>query len=183
MRKDYYSILGLPKGASAADIKRAYREKAKKYHPDRNKHPRAAEAFVLINEAYEMLSNPVVSKAIEETENAERRKKYYGTSKAGGQAFDERREAARARAEKNAERSYEQFTKTPIYKTAMVVSSLLDFFAVFFSILLIVFPFVAFKTLDPEQQKENYGMFVLTIIGLILFLGYWKYVIKGERDS
>jgi len=182
LRKDYYKILGLPKGASKEEIKRAYREKAKRYHPDRNKHPRAAEAFVLINEAYEMLTNPVVLKS-SEGEDLEKRRKYYGNSKAGEQGFDERREAARKRAEMNAERSFEQFTKSPIYKTAMVVSSMLDFFAVFFSVLMIIFPFMAYLATSEEDREGIYGMFSLSIIGFILLIGYWKYVIKGDNDS
>ena len=57
---DYYEILGVSRSASASDIKKAYRELAKKYHPDRNPNDRAqAEAkFKKINEAYEVLSNP-----------------------------------------------------------------------------------------------------------------------------
>ena len=52
--KDYYSILGVNKDASADDIKSAYRRLAKKYHPDLNKTPEAAEKFKEINEAYEV---------------------------------------------------------------------------------------------------------------------------------
>lgn len=183
MRKDYYKILGLPKGANEAEIKRAYREKAKRYHPDRNKHPRAAEAFVLVNEAYEMLSNPEALRKEVKAENKERRKKYYGSSKAGEQDFDERREAARKRAEVNADRSFEQFTKTPIYKTAMVMSSILDVFAIFFSVLLIVFPFMAYFSVNEEEKETAIAMFSLSFIGIILLIGYWKYVIRADGDS
>lgn len=55
---DYYQILGIPRGASAAEIKKAYRKLAMKYHPDRNRGNRAAEEnFKGINEAYEVLSD------------------------------------------------------------------------------------------------------------------------------
>ena len=56
--KDYYSILGVGKGASEDEIKSAYRRLAKKYHPDLNKTEEAANKFKEINEAYEVLGDP-----------------------------------------------------------------------------------------------------------------------------
>jgi len=57
--KDYYQLLGVPKSASADEIKKAYRKLALKYHPDRNKGDKASETkFKEINEAYAVLSNP-----------------------------------------------------------------------------------------------------------------------------
>jgi len=57
--KDYYATLGLDKKASAADIKRAYRRLARKFHPDLNPGDKAAEAtFKAVNEANEVLGDP-----------------------------------------------------------------------------------------------------------------------------
>ena len=59
MKRDYYEILGVPKGARIEDIKGAYRRLALKYHPDKNPGDKASEEkFKEINEAYEMLSDP-----------------------------------------------------------------------------------------------------------------------------
>ena len=56
--KDYYTILGVNKNATADEIKKAYRQLALKYHPDRNKGDKEAEErFKEINEAYAVLSN------------------------------------------------------------------------------------------------------------------------------
>ncbi len=56
--KDYYKILGVARGASADDIKKAFRKLARKYHPDVNPGDKKAEAkFKEINEAYEVLSD------------------------------------------------------------------------------------------------------------------------------
>jgi len=57
MGKDYYDILGVQKDATEADVKKAYRKMALKYHPDKNKAADAEEKFKLIAEAYEVLSN------------------------------------------------------------------------------------------------------------------------------
>jgi DnaJ-class molecular chaperone len=50
-------VLGLAKGASAADIKSAFRKLAKKYHPDQSKEPKAKERFAEIGQAYEILGD------------------------------------------------------------------------------------------------------------------------------
>ena len=55
-KRDYYDLLGVDKSAADADIKRAYRELARKFHPDLN--PDGAETFKHINEAYAVLSDP-----------------------------------------------------------------------------------------------------------------------------
>jgi curved DNA-binding protein len=57
---DYYEILGIPRTANEADIKKAYRKLAREHHPDRNQNNKeAAETkFKKINEAHEVLSNP-----------------------------------------------------------------------------------------------------------------------------
>lgn len=57
-KRDYYEVLGLAKGASADEIKRAYRKLARQYHPDVNKEAGAADKFKEINEAYQVLSDP-----------------------------------------------------------------------------------------------------------------------------
>ncbi len=58
-KRDFYEVLGISRSAEAAEVKRAHRKLARKFHPDVNKDdPKAAERFGEVQEAYEVLSNP-----------------------------------------------------------------------------------------------------------------------------
>jgi len=57
MGKDYYTVLGVSRGAKDDEIKKAYRKLALKYHPDKNQSPGAEERFKEIGEAYDVLSD------------------------------------------------------------------------------------------------------------------------------
>src|SRR5215510_16067354 len=65
--KDYYATLGVPKTASDADIKKAFRKLARQYHPDVAKDKKKSEEkFKEINEAYEVLGDPEKRKKYDE---------------------------------------------------------------------------------------------------------------------
>ncbi len=78
--RDPYDVLGLSKGASAAEIKNAYRKLAKRLHPDANKHdPRAASRFAELNSAYEILGEEKKRKAFDRGEiDAEGKPRFRG---------------------------------------------------------------------------------------------------------
>lgn len=65
--KDYYQVLGVPRDATAADIKRAYRKLARRHHPDVNTGDAAAEQrFKAVNEAHEVLGDPTTRSRYDE---------------------------------------------------------------------------------------------------------------------
>src|SRR6266571_123990 len=57
-KRDYYEVLGVTRGASDDEVKKAFRRLAKQYHPDANKEQGAGARFIEISEAYEVLSDP-----------------------------------------------------------------------------------------------------------------------------
>jgi len=84
--RDPYDVLGVSKGASAAEIKSAFRKLAKRLHPDANKHdPRAAARFAELNAAYEILGEERKRKAFDRGEiDAEGKPRFQGFEGFGG---------------------------------------------------------------------------------------------------
>src|SRR5438309_2204274 len=58
VKRDYYEVLGVARGASEDEIRRAFRRLARQFHPDVNNDPAASAQFKEVNEAYEVLSDP-----------------------------------------------------------------------------------------------------------------------------
>lgn len=82
-KEDYYQLLGVPKNASDADIKKSFRRLAMKYHPDRNAdNPEAEEQFKKIKEAHDVLSDPKKRAAYDQFGHAG-----VDPSMGGGQAY------------------------------------------------------------------------------------------------
>ncbi|MBC7921294.1 MAG: DnaJ domain-containing protein [Ferruginibacter sp.] len=111
---DYYQILDLPRGASKAQIKKAYRKKAMECHPDRNPSAEAHAVFLRVREAYEALmgppadgktgSNPAHSGA--QTDHYAFYERVYSPE------AEERRRAAKERVDRQTARQFEQYRRS-----------------------------------------------------------------------
>ena len=88
-KRDYYEVLGVEKGCGEDDLKKAYRQMTKKYHPDLNPDdPTAEEKFKEVNEAYEVLSDPQKRERYDQFGHAGVDPSYGGAGGAGFGGFD-----------------------------------------------------------------------------------------------
>jgi molecular chaperone DnaJ len=81
-KRDYYEVLDISRDASPEDVKKAFRQQALKFHPDRNKETDAADKFKEVNEAYQVLSDP-------ERRSAYDRFGHAGVNGSGGRGFED----------------------------------------------------------------------------------------------
>ncbi len=142
MLKQYYDILEIDDSATLADLKKAYRKKAKLLHPDVSKIPNAHEKFILLNEAYEYLQYVKTGNLYNsKTSNYSKQEKQYYTYEDWQKV---EREAARERARHHAQMEYEAFTKTGIYRQAMAISTLLDFLSILVVLFIFITPIIGY---------------------------------------
>jgi hypothetical protein len=98
---DHYAVLGLKKGASEAQIKKAFRKLALEWHPDLNASPDAEQKFIAINDAYETLT--------EGKQEATYSKSGFEKASSPKSALEKRREENRVRMRKFVERRQKEF--------------------------------------------------------------------------
>ncbi len=168
----YYRILGLPENADLEQIKRAYRIKAKLYHPDISKVPNAHEKFIEVNEAYEFLINLKAQPSYFSREAMEQKYQEWVRNE---------REKARARAAYQAKKRYEQFKKSPLYRTSLRLSNIYD------SIVLGIAIFMMFGAVNGIIiQTAIYELTINSVVAatLLLFLcGILIYFsVRGLRE-
>jgi hypothetical protein len=174
--KDYHKILGLNKDAGRDDIKRAYRQLAKKYHPDINKSPDAHDKFIMITEAYEILTNHDLY------EYYSRRQTTRDTGTMRDQ-YEKAREEAREGARRYAKMKYEKFIRE---QEAFKKSGWHDLIlTIRYFLRIMVFPFIVFLIIMPlvseevSQHPSGFVMFWLLATILILFVfNNWKNYMK-----
>jgi hypothetical protein len=174
--KDYHKILGLKKDAGPEDIKRAYRQLAKKYHPDINHAPDAHDQFIRITEAYEILINSDLQEFYFQRETT----RDTGFMRA---QYEKAREEARESARRYARMKYEKFIRE---QEAFKKSGWHDLILTLRYLLrILVFPIIPFLIVMPlvseevSQHPSGYVIFWLLACILILFVvNNWKSYLK-----
>src|SRR5450759_179810 len=162
---DYYEILGLPSDSSVEEIKRAYRIKARLYHPDINPAPDAKDNFIRITEAYEFL--------------IANHDKIKTDDQAFQQAMEDwrkyRQDRSRKRATMYARTSYGTFKNTKFYKTTRIFDGTTIIFSFIVSIMVLIYTIYGYIYRQnhpiPGLEKQSVFAFImLLLLGMIFFV-------------
>lgn len=188
--EDYYKILGVDRKATTMDIKNAFRNLAKKFHPDKNKSFEAHEIFVKINLAYENLKDKtsrekydeeyaqfLKRKTQDERYNSTGKERYYDKD------WARRQEEFKKKAESYSAMDFGDFEGV-LDSIAYVGKKIKrGAEAVWGFVLLVVFGFFSFLILVNIFSTNDLGMslFLLFICLAMTFSGWLK--IKGEYDE
>lgn len=174
---DYYRVLGLSPEASVEDIKKAYRTKARLYHPDINHGPNAKDLFISITEAYDFLiANHEKIKSDEEA--------YF-------QAMDDwkkyRQSRSRRRANAYSRAKYSTFKNTSFYRTTRIFDGTAIIYGFIISIMIIVYTFIGyFYRLHhpiPGLEKPSLFAFIMLLLLGVLFLVFSSAYLKNYVES
>ena len=165
--KDYYFILGVSRNASNSEIKTAYRNGCKQFHPDKNAHPDAKLRFIEIHEAYEFLGDEKQRKAYDLAHNRRVTPSYQ-------QYYQQKEYAARNRAREYARQDFEEFKKSKYYKVAVGVNNGFNYLFLSICILIIVVPlymYILQQELPEKDHRPFLGFLVPMIMGFAM--GTW----------
>jgi hypothetical protein len=181
MLEPCYTILGLEKGATIDEIKKAYRHFARQYHPDVCNDPDAKDKFIQVNEAYELLIKHTqnINKGIFTPEND------FYTNDSVNSAYIEWlkyvQNKARARAARNAKLKFEQFKESYIYKSAKAASWIFDIIYLICGVFIVVAPYF-FASFEHITSTRKVMTIVVTVGAEIFGLLFIYFIIKSRVE-
>ncbi len=170
----YYHVLGVTPKASLGEIKKAYRQKARLYHPDISKEPDAEERFIEVNEAYEYLLARKSGKLYSETKKAYRKPQQ--PVKTHQQWEEERRQQARQRAREHAQMKYRAFKNSSYYKNELALDIIGDNLAFYFLLATCVGPPIV------SLAHDSLIGFLFTLVFGLAGIQVWSNALKPESN-
>jgi uncharacterized membrane protein len=156
MIRQYLNILEVSPNSGILEIKRAFRKKAKKFHPDLNKDSGAQDKFILVNEAYEFLMKHYNQPGFKSKKTPEERYRDW---------VEREKAKARKHAARQAQRQFEKYRNSKLYKTANLLYSIYDYFALIIGLIIV---FAAIFGLHLQKDFEEGYTFNSVIAGVFL---------------
>jgi curved DNA-binding protein CbpA len=175
---DYYKVLNFSENATLEEIKKAFRELAKEYHPDKNKSKDASVKFREVFEAYEILKDKITKDIFDE-----RRKKFYNYKSAEfnnekytkSETYDYVKKEANKRAEYFSKMTFDDFLQSSIFmlkkatsKFALILMFLFGLFMMFFGLFALV------------NTNKNEGIGFLIMLFCFAFGGTLIYIAQND---
>jgi hypothetical protein len=174
---EYYEKLGLHTGSTVDEIKKAYRKKARLYHPDINHSPEAKDIFISITEAYEFLiANYDKLKSDDEVyrQAMEDWRKY-------------RQDRSRQRAKVYARTSYNTFTNTKFYKTTRILDGTRIIISFIIAVIILVYSvygyFFRLSHPIPGVKKPTVFVFLMFLTLGMIFVGVSFIYLKAYLET
>jgi hypothetical protein len=174
---EYYKILDLPDDSTVEEIKKAYRKKARLYHPDINHASNAKDLFICVTEAYEFLLA------------------YHEKIKADEEAFIQamedwrkyRQHKTRRRAAVYAQTPYRTFKNSKLYRSTRIFDGTTILFSFFVSVIVIIYSIYGyvFRLRHPEPGLEKPSVFtfiMLLLLGMV-FLAISSIYLKAYLET
>lgn len=167
---DYYELLGIKNDASVAEIKKAYRDMVKKYHPDINKSSDASKIIISLNEAKETLLDEDKRKEYDELLNEIKYSKQYTTSKENNTYKEKTKEYKENYSESYVTRwqflmTYFKFGKDKvifkIIKTFLVILNYLFF------LFIKIFALIVLFIVEVFEEIIDYAVGIIVLLGIL----------------
>lgn len=177
MLQKHYQRLGLRRGASKDKIKKAYRQKAKLFHPDRNNHPTAEQKFINLNLSYEILMDYVEGGAptYRTTTNSVSPDVYKKTTYYQNTRFTiAEMEAAWERQRARERKEYEAYLNLPWYSPTKLFEGCLKSISIII-LFIVVIPLLfvgIFVVLEAGVFGAVIGLFILLFVGASIYTLY-----------
>lgn len=174
---EYYKILDLPFNASVDDIKKAYRKKARLFHPDINQSEGARDNFILATEAYDFLLS------------------YHDRFISGDKAYDQaveewhkyRKDRSRRQAQAYARASYIRFKQSKLYKSTRILDGTTIIFSFIVAVMVLSYTIFGYifrlKNPGPEFDKPSIFSFLLLLALSIILLTVSSLYLKAFLRS
>jgi hypothetical protein len=174
---EYYETLGLPLNSSLEEIKKAYRKKARLYHPDINHLPEAKEMFIRVTEAYDFLMANHKKGQLDDQDYfrvVEEWRKY-------------RQDRSRQRAQYYARSSFVSFKNSKYYRSTKILNASSVIFTFAIAVIVLIFTVFGYvlKLKNPEPGTEITTLitFILLLIMSIILLTVSFFYLKAYIDT